>query len=39
MDLQDATHPDYKKDRVERMVRVGMATAAPPTFFQALPGT
>jgi uncharacterized protein len=30
-------HPDYKKDRVERMVRVGLATAAAPTFFQALP--
>lgn len=30
-------HPDYKKDRVERMVRVGLATAAAPTFFRALP--
>ncbi|TGV22738.1 CBASS cGAMP-activated phospholipase [Mesorhizobium sp. M4B.F.Ca.ET.143.01.1.1] len=30
-------HPDYKKDRFERMVRVGLATAAAPTFFQALP--
>jgi Patatin-like phospholipase len=30
-------HPDYKKDRFERIVRVGMATAAAPTFFHALP--
>ena len=30
-------HPDYKLDRVERMVRVGLATAAAPTFFRALP--
>jgi predicted acylesterase/phospholipase RssA len=30
-------HPDYKKDRFERMVRVGLATAAAPTFFEALP--
>jgi hypothetical protein len=30
-------HPDYKKDRVERMVRVALATSAAPTFFQALP--
>lgn len=30
-------HPDYQKDRVERMVRVGLATAAAPTFFRALP--
>lgn len=30
-------HPDYKKDRFERMVRVGLATSAAPTFFQALP--
>ncbi len=30
-------HPDYKKDRVERMVRVGLATSAAPTFFDSLP--
>ena len=30
-------HPDYKKDRFERMVRVGLATTAAPTFFEALP--
>ena len=30
-------HPDYRKDRVERMVKVGLATAAAPTFFRALP--
>jgi patatin-like phospholipase/acyl hydrolase len=30
-------HPDYKKDRHERMVRVAMSTAAAPTFFEALP--
>lgn len=30
-------HPDYKKDRVERMVRVGLATSAAPTFFESLP--
>jgi patatin-like phospholipase/acyl hydrolase len=30
-------HPDYKQDRFERMVRVGLATAAAPTFFEALP--
>ena len=29
-------HPDYRKDRFERMVRVGLATAAAPTFFQAV---
>jgi patatin-like phospholipase/acyl hydrolase len=28
-------HPDYKKDQHERMVRVGMATAAAPTYFRA----
>ena len=28
-------HPDYKNDQHERMVRVGMATAAAPTFFRA----
>ncbi len=30
-------HPDYKKDRFERMVRVGLSTAAAPTYFEALP--
>jgi patatin-like phospholipase/acyl hydrolase len=30
-------HPDYKLDRSERMVTVGLATAAAPTFFEALP--
>lgn len=30
-------HPDYKKDRVERMVKVALATAAAPTYFRALP--
>lgn len=30
-------HPDYKRDRVERMVKVGLSTAAAPTFFEALP--
>lgn len=30
-------HPDYRKDRFERMARVGLATAAAPTFFRALP--
>ena len=30
-------HPDYRKDRVERMVRVAMATSAAPTYFKALP--
>lgn len=29
-------HPDYKKDRVERMVRVALSTAAAPTFFEAV---
>jgi patatin-like phospholipase/acyl hydrolase len=29
-------HPDYKKDRFERMVRVGLATSAAPTFLKAL---
>lgn len=28
-------HPDYKNDLHERMVRVGMATAAAPTYFRA----
>jgi uncharacterized protein len=28
-------HPDYKNDQHERMVRVGMATAAAPTYFRA----
>jgi patatin-like phospholipase/acyl hydrolase len=30
-------HPDYQRDRVERMVRVGLATSAAPTFLKALP--
>jgi predicted acylesterase/phospholipase RssA len=30
-------HPDYQKDRVERMVRVGLATSAAPTYFKAMP--
>lgn len=30
-------HPHYQKDRVERMVTVGLSTAAAPTFFEALP--
>jgi hypothetical protein len=30
-------HPDDKKDRIERIVRVALATSAAPTFFQALP--
>ena len=30
-------HPDYKLDRVERSVRIGLATAAAPTFFRSLP--
>lgn len=30
-------HPDYKKDRVERMVKVGLATSAAPTYFKAVP--
>lgn len=30
-------HPDFQKDRVERMVRVGLATSAAPTFLKALP--
>lgn len=29
-------HPDYQKDRVERMVKVGLSTAAAPTYFEAL---
>jgi patatin-like phospholipase/acyl hydrolase len=29
-------HPDYRNDRHEKMVRVGLATAAAPTFFRAL---
>jgi patatin-like phospholipase/acyl hydrolase len=29
-------HPDYKSDRHEKMVKVGLATAAAPTFFRAL---
>lgn len=30
-------HPDYKRDRHATMVTVGLATAAAPTFFEALP--
>lgn len=30
-------HPDYKRDRHASMVTVGLATAAAPTFFEALP--
>jgi hypothetical protein len=30
-------HPDYKRDQFERMKVVGLATAAAPTFFAALP--
>ncbi|HEY8063734.1 MAG TPA: CBASS cGAMP-activated phospholipase [Methylosinus sp.] len=30
-------HPDYKRDRFAAMVTVGLATAAAPTFFSALP--
>ncbi len=30
-------HPDYKKDGVERMVKVGLATSAAPTYFKAMP--
>lgn len=30
-------HPDYKKDRVERMVKVGLATSAAPSYFKAVP--
>lgn len=30
-------HPDYKRDRHASMVTVGLATAAAPTFFKALP--
>ena len=29
-------HPDYRKDRVERMVRVALATSAAPTYLRAL---
>jgi uncharacterized protein len=29
-------HPDYKRDRVERMVKVGLSTAAAPTYFEAV---
>ena len=32
-----AHHPDYKRDKFASMVTVGMATAAAPTFFAALP--
>lgn len=30
-------HPDYKMDRSARMVTVGLATAAAPTFLESLP--
>jgi uncharacterized protein len=30
-------HPDYKKDRFERMVNVALATSAAPTYMRALP--
>jgi patatin-like phospholipase/acyl hydrolase len=30
-------HPDYQMDRVERMVRVALATSAAPTYLQSLP--
>lgn len=30
-------HPDYRRDRHASMVTVGLATAAAPTFFEALP--
>ncbi|MET3646285.1 patatin-like phospholipase/acyl hydrolase [Phyllobacterium ifriqiyense] len=30
-------HPDYKRDKFASMVTVGLATAAAPTFFSALP--
>ncbi|MCY4331993.1 MAG: CBASS cGAMP-activated phospholipase [Cyanobacteria bacterium MAG CAR1_bin_15] len=29
-------HPDYKKDQNERLVNVGLSTAAAPTFFSAV---
>lgn len=29
-------HPDYKRDKFEKMATVGLATAAAPTFFSAL---
>ena len=29
-------HPDYKRDRHERMVNVGLSTSAAPTYFEAL---
>ncbi len=30
-------HPDYRRDKFERMKTVGLATAAAPTYFAALP--
>ena len=36
MDLQDPHNSDYKNNRHEKMVKVGLATAAAPTFFRAL---
>ena len=29
-------HPDYKRDRHERMVNIGLSTSAAPTYFEAL---
>ena len=34
--LQDPHHPDYQTDRHERMVDVGLSTAAVPTYFRPL---
>ena len=30
-------HPDYKKDRFERMVKIALATSAAPTYLRAVP--
>ena len=30
-------HPDYRVDRTEKLVTVGLSTSAAPTFFEALP--
>ena len=30
-------HPDYRRDRVERMVKVALATSAAPTYLRAVP--
>jgi patatin-like phospholipase/acyl hydrolase len=32
-------HPHYQNDRVERMTKVALSTAAAPTYFEALPTT